>query len=247
MSRRLRVEPDRLVAGRLLLEGGDAHYLARVLRLVAGHELEQFDGTRRTAPARVLSADGSRGMVELDVGEPVTDDHATPRLPLVLVASVLKGDRMDLVLQKATELGVTGIRPAIATRSVVRLGERRTSRHDRWHRIVIEAARQCGRSDVPALAQTVTFAEALTHLPPGGWRVLFHEGTTDGAFRDLCPPAADNVVVAVGPEGGFTEDEVDAARAVGFQVASLGPRVLRAETAALVAVVLAARQLGDLG
>ena len=241
MAHRLRVSPDSLVPGELSLGGHDVRYLKHVLRLRPGDELELFDGAGRIASARVVSTEADAVTVEL--GEPRT--APVPTHSLMLLCAILKGDRMELVLQKATELGVTALQPFESERTVVKLGDRGSKRHARWERVITGAARQSGRADVPGLAPPCSWGEALERLPAGGVRVLCHEGASDAGLGSIGQRAP--TVVAVGPEGGFTPDEVALGRQHGFGVAGLGPRVLRAETAAIVAVTLAAHRAGALG
>lgn len=239
-----RLHVAELGAGQVVLGEAEHRYLARVLRLRAGDRLVLFDGRGREADAvitRVGDAD-----IALDVGDARALEGAT--LDLTLILPLLKGEKMELVMQKATELGVTRIVPAVAARSVVRLAtDRAGGRISRWRRIAIEAARQCGRADLPAVADPVALESALREAPVDAFRVMFHESSTL-PLRQVWPlTRAGAAVVAVGPEGGFTDDEVAAGRAAGFVIAGLGPRVLRAETAAITAVAIAAHILGDLG
>jgi 16S rRNA (uracil1498-N3)-methyltransferase len=240
--KRLYVTPDRLRQGPLGLGGQDFHYLGRVLRVAAGDELVLFDGLGHEAPARVTSVGEA---IDLDVGEP-TLAPVVP--PIELVLALLKGEKMDLVVQKATELGVARILPVAAARSVVRLDDDRAeTRLQRWKKIAREAARLCGRADVPEIAAPSELAPALSALPHDAWKVIFHEDAS-APLRSLLPvehPEA--AVAAVGPEGGFTEQEIAIAVHAGFAVAGLGPRVLRGETAALTAVTLLSHLVGDLG
>jgi len=153
------------------------------------------------------------------------------------------------VAQKATELGVTRIIPVATERSVVRLdAERAASRAARWRKIAVEASRQCGRADAPEIDAPAPLLDALAALSPGGIRLLFHEAERgDTARAALASAEGAAITVAVGPEGGFAPAEVEAARGAGFRVVGFGPRVLRAETAALAALTVAAFARGDLG
>jgi 16S rRNA (uracil1498-N3)-methyltransferase len=238
-----RILIDVVAEGPRLVRDAGYHHLARVLRVRVGDEIVVFDGEGREAEARVTRIWPTE--ILLNVGSV----RAAPAAPvaITLILALLKGDKMDLVVQKATELGVARIVPVTSAHAVVKLdAARRTGRHERWAKIAAEAARQCGRAGVPEVTEVRDLAAALA--VGAGWRVLFHEAERDATVRRVQPrerPA--EVTVAVGPEGGFAPDEVAAARASGYAVCGLGPRVLRAETAAIIAVALIGFAFGDLG
>jgi 16S rRNA (uracil1498-N3)-methyltransferase len=177
-------------------------------------------------------------------------DAGRPGADVRLLVALAKGEKMDLVVQKTTELGVAAILPFEAERSVVRLdAERGEERARRWRRIAEEAARQCGRADVPEVAVPATLARALAAVPRShALHLLLAPGA--GAARPAGPAVAAAPLghaIVVGPEGGLSPGEVAACLAAGARVTSLGPRTLRAETAAIVAVALAQARHGDLG
>lgn len=234
-KKRLYVAPEKLAATTLELHDADFRYLARVLRVVAGDKVVLFDGEGRESPATVVRVDTAS--MTLSVGAPY--EAAVAELPLTLVCALLKGDKMDMAVQKATELGVTCIAPVTSERSVVRLDAGRAqSRITRWRKIAKEACRQCGRTELPTILPVASFADALRQAP-AGLRLLFIAGPTATPLRHHIPERPpDSVVVCVGPEGGFTDDEVALAQAAGFAKASLGPRVLRAETAVIAALAV---------
>jgi 16S rRNA (uracil1498-N3)-methyltransferase len=235
-DRRVFLPPERIAPGRAELTPEALHYLRDVLRLAPGAALELFDGAGGAWDARV--EDGFRSLALGDRRE------ARPALPLTLVCALAKGEKMDLVVQKATELGATCLAPFAAERSVVRLdAEKGEARAARWRRIAAEAARQCGRADVPALRAPASLAEALAALPAEHARYVFHLGGEPLSAG----PRPPGVAAIVGPEGGLTEAEVAACEAAGARRASLGPRVLRAETAAVVSVAMLQARFGDMG
>jgi len=239
----MRVLVDLVAEGPKVLRDEAHHHLARVLRVRVGDEVTLFDGSGREAEARVTRV--WPGEILVQVG----GVRVVKRAPMsaTLVLGLLKGEKMDWVVQKATELGVARICPVSCAHAVVKLqGERQGTRHARWEKIAAEAARQSGRTDVPEIREISDVTEALA--AGQGFRVLFHEGERDQSLRRLIPaePPAD-VTVAVGPEGGFAPAEIVAARAAGFAICGLGPRILRAETAAIAAVTLIGYAIGDLG
>lgn len=235
--RRLFLAPDRIEGGVGRLGPDERHYLASVLRLEPGAILEVFDGDGHAWDA---SFTGS----ELALGE---RREAPPPAAIVWLAFALaRGERSDWVVQKATEVGVSRLVPWQAERSVVRLDRPRAEeRAARWRRIAAEAARQCGRSDVPGVAVPGRLRDALA-APPGFARLLFHPGA-GAPLRASLPAGALGFLAALGPEGGLTDGEVRECLDAGCTRASLGPRVMRTETAAVVAAALIQHLAGDLG
>ncbi len=235
--RRLHVPPERIEGGVARPDAASLHYLAGVLRLDPGAEVEVFDGEGSTWPATFTGA-------ELRLGD--RRDAPRPGAEVWLAFALPRGEKADLVVQKAVELGATRLVPWQAERSVVRLApDRAAERAGRWRRIAAEAARQCGRSDVPEVAVPALLPAALT-VPPGFVRVAFHAGA-GAPLAEVVGPGAAGWLAVVGPEGGLTEGEVEACVAAGCRLATLGPRVLRAETAAIAAVALLQHLAGDLG
>jgi 16S rRNA (uracil1498-N3)-methyltransferase len=235
--RRLHVPPERIEGAVARPDAASLHYMADVLRLPPGAPLEVFDGAGSAWDA---SFTGS----ELRLGErrPAPRPGATVWLAFALA----RGEKGDWIVQKGTELGVSRLVPWQAERSVVRLDpDRAAERARRWRRIAEEAARQCGRAEVPEVALPGTLAAALD--APGGFvRIAFHAGA-GAPLASLVRPGTPGTLAVVGPEGGLTEREVEACVAAGCGLATLGPRVLRAETAAVVAAALLQHLAGDLG
>jgi 16S rRNA (uracil1498-N3)-methyltransferase len=235
--RRLHVPPDRIEGAVARPDAASLHYMADVLRLPPGAPLEVFDGAGNAWDA---SFTGS----ELRLGErrPAPRPGATVWLAFALA----RGEKGDWIVQKGTELGVSRLVPWQAERSVVRLEpDRAAERARRWRRIAEEAARQCGRAEVPEVALPGTLAAALD-APAGFVRVAFHAGA-GAPLAGLVRSGTPGILAVVGPEGGLTEREVEACVAAGCGLATLGPRVLRAETAAVVAAALLQHLAGDLG
>lgn len=235
--RRVHLPPERIEGGRGRLTPEARHYLAEVLRLGPGAEVEVFDGRGGRYAGRL-----EPGLLSLSLGP--REAGRAPGAEIALLFALSKGEKVDLVVQKATELGVARIAPFAAERSVVRLdGAKGEERARRWRRIAEEAARQCGRADVPEVSPPLPLAAALAALPPGSATLVLEPG--GAPLGTLAPPAA-GIAAVVGPEGGLGEDEVRACERAGAARISLGPRVLRAETAAIVAVALLQARFGDL-
>ncbi len=235
--RRVHLPPERIEAGRARLTPEARHHLGEVLRLPAGAEVEVFDGTGGRYRGRLEA-----GLETVQLGP--REEVGRAAVDIALLFALSKGEKVDLVVQKATELGAARIAPFAAARSVVKLdaakGEERARR---WRKIAEEAARQCGRADVPDVAAPAKLEAALAALAPGTLAVVFQP--VGAKLAALAPPAG-AVAAVVGPEGGLTEAEVSACERAGAVSASLGPRVLRAETAAVVAVALLQARFGDL-
>ena len=221
------------------------HYVAHVLRLAAGDALEVFDGRGRAFDARVTLA--TPDAVRLALGPACVQP---PARPVHVLQGLPKGDKLELVLQKGTELGAAAFHPVDTARAVVKLEPKRAAeRVQRWQRICEEAARQCRRNDVPEVHAPRPLLEAARALPAGaGLFVLDEEETAvplSEAWRAL-PPGAPAALV-VGPEGGLAREEVAALVALGARPVTLGPLVLRTETAALAALAVLRHLDGALG
>lgn len=225
---RIFVDPAQLAAGELVVRGDEHHYLARVRRARPGDPVELVDGAGRRAAARIARiGDAETALV---AGAPEAIVPVPPRVRALV--PLIKGDRMDDCIEKLVEVGVDEIVVWPAARSVARLDEsRRDARIAKYTAIARAAARQSGRAQVPAVAHADDLAAAIAGLPDGRRFVL--DPASDAA---LDPADAADVTVVSGPEGGLTPDELD--RLAGFLAVGLGPRVLRAETAPVIAVAL---------
>ena len=229
----------------VVLSGDRRHYLLHVLRLGEGAALEVFDGTGRAFDARVASIEPHQ--VRLALGPARS---APPRRPVSVLQGLPKGDKLEWVLQKGTELGAAAFYPVATARSVVKLEPRRAQeRTARWAKIAEEAARQCRRADVPLVSPPRPLLEAAHALAPGTALLVLDEEESalplSEAFR-ACAPSTP-VALVVGPEGGLAREEVTSLVALGARPVSLGTRILRTETAALAALAVMAFLDGDLG
>ena len=239
--RRLFVPPERMRATPITVIGEEHHHLARVLRARPGDAITLFDGAGAEIDARVVRV--GRRETELEADSSTRPGVARGGGQLVLLTAVPRGGRMDFLVQKCCELGVARIVPVIAARSVARP---EPGRRARWEKIAREAARQCGRADVPAVAAPAVLATALAAPDLPARRLVLSPAEAGRSMRALLPDRAATALL-VGPEGGLAAAEVEAAQSAGFVPVSLGPRVLRVETAAIVAVALATEALGGLG
>jgi 16S rRNA (uracil1498-N3)-methyltransferase len=235
-----------------------ASHLAKVLRARSGDELILFNGDGREFSGSIEEVRGSR--VSAFVGSPRAIDRESP-LAITLVQCVPRGDRMDFIVQKATELGVARIVPVLSQRSVVRLDAGQAqSKANHWRAVTVSACEQCGRNRLPLIETAQPLLNYLGKSVPGtGPRLVFEPESAPqphSAADQALPAAALNggwakvsvaeAHVAIGPEGGFTSDELEAFRVSGYSQGGLGPRVLRTETAAIAAVVWLQAHFGDM-
>jgi 16S rRNA (uracil1498-N3)-methyltransferase len=240
IRRRVHLPPERISATRAELTEEARHYLRDVLRLPPGAVVELFDGQGAAWEATI-----EPGFAALAVGARREAAAAGPALSLLFALS--KGEKGELVVQKATELGVARLSPWAAERSVLKLDEQKgRERAERWRRIAEEAARQCGRADVPELTEPVGLAAALAAVPAGHRLVVLH-GPGGAPLATLGLEGAAGVALVVGPEGGLTNGELSACEAAGAVRGALGPRTLRAETAAIAGLAVLQAVAGDLG
>jgi 16S rRNA (uracil1498-N3)-methyltransferase len=216
--------------GRATLVGDEARHLTRVLRARVGDAVRVFDGSGLEWPARVAAI--GRDEVELALGEPAAGVVADARLTLAV--ALPKGERQKWLVEKLTELGVARLVPLDTERGVA---EATPAALERLRRGVIEASKQCGRNTLMEIGAPVTLEVLVAARSPATLGIVAHPGGEALGRIPAATPAAD-IIAAVGPEGGFTDAEVAAATAGGFHAVSLGPHVLRVETAA---VALAAR------
>lgn len=218
-----------------------AHHAQRVLRLGVGAPVTLFNGDGGEYLGRIASLERS---VLVELSERADIEREAP-LSIRLAQVVPAGERMDWVVQKATELGVAAIRPLHSSRSVVRLeGARADRRREHWRQVAIAACEQCGRNRLPDVGAVATLPHYLGEPagPAPARLVLAPEAVCN---LSQLPAPGQEVDLLVGPEGGFTDDEIKAARLAGFQPVRLGPRVLRSDTAGLAAIAALLARWGD--
>ena len=225
------------------LTGEHALHLSRVLRARVGQEFDIADGDS-VRLGKITSVSDER--VEFALGDEVASRVAAERVAveLTLVLAIFKFDRMEWAIEKCTEIGVARIVPVIAQRTDTHLATAAVKRHERWGRIARQAAEQSRRAAAPEILAPVKLKE-LSHALAGVIadapmpRIVLAESEMDAGLRDVLHPSANAAVLAVGPEGGWADDELGWFRDAGWTAASLGPTILRAETAAIVASALA--------
>jgi 16S rRNA (uracil1498-N3)-methyltransferase len=226
---------DEVAGNRAALTGANADHLARVLRARVGQE---FDVSTDAEVRRGVVSDIQPGRIEFTLGDLVP----TPSAPhITLALSIFKFDRMEWAIEKCTELGVTRIIPVIARRTETHLAAAATKRVERWQRIAWEAAQQSRRVSPPEICQPAKLKDAVGIS--GGRRIVLTESEPEVMLRDVLQAYGGDVVLAIGPEGGWTEAELNLFRSVGWISASLGNTILRAETAAIAATAVVLAEL----
>jgi 16S rRNA (uracil1498-N3)-methyltransferase len=247
---RFYAEPEAFGQGEAKITGGEFQHLKKVLRLMPGDRAEVFDGAGRGFIGRLISVGETEAIFSLD--EPVTQKRDSS-LNVCLAQGIPKGEKMEWVVQKATELGVAAILPLELSRCVVRLenDKKRRERRSRWQKVAREAARQCGRLTAPEVMAPMDLAAFLRQIrPPELLLIPWEEGGQAlGAFFQEAGPSwqKEKIYMMIGPEGGMSEKEVEQGRRAGGRVLTLGPRILRTETAGLMLLSVLQYQWGDAG
>ena len=242
---RVHVDAPLAVGLRVPLPSAAAAHLQRVLRLREGDACVLFNGDGNDYDARIQAAGKRELLVDVTDARPV--DNESP-LPVTLVQGVARGEKMDWILQKATELGVTAFVAVDSERSEVKLDAARAARRvAHWRSVLAAACEQCGRARIPGIDAPKPLAAALASLPGGGTRLLLDpRGTRDVDGLQLQDRLPMSVVLAVGPEGGWSPRDREQLEGAGFEGLRLGPRILRTETAGIAAVAALQARWGDL-
>jgi 16S rRNA (uracil1498-N3)-methyltransferase len=223
----------------VVLDGRELHH-AHVRRIAVGEAVALFDGAGFSCVGAVEQASRDALRIRVSVVQPPRHDES--RLALTLAVGALKADKFDWVIEKAVELGVAALQPFSSAHTVA---EPSATRHRRWQQLAHAAAKQCGRSVVPAVATPIDFA-ALLGLPIVPRLLLAERGAAQPLAAVDWPTPPIELLVIVGPEGGFCDAELIAARDAGCALVGIGPRILRAETAAVAAAALCQARWGDL-
>lgn len=225
------------------LPPGETHHATHVLRIALGGEIQVFDGAGRRAQARLGPIEA--GCASLDIAP--ASISRRPRCAITLAQAVPKGKNMDLIVQKATELGVACIQPLLTRHTVVELDAREAVRkREKWQATALEACKQCGQDYLPKVEVPGALEGFLRPADGHELRVVASLRPGARSFHDLlptCSAAPRSAVVAIGPEGDFTDQEIEHLQAAGFQPVTLGPIVLRTETAAIYSLSVLAHEL----
>ncbi len=244
---RVFVSPEQIKDGLVSITGTEAGHLSRVLRLGAGDIINILDGRGYSYEAAIEFARKGEIVCRIVADLPAP---SAPPLKATLVQGLPKGDKMDFIIQKGTELGVSRVIPLMCRRTVVRLeGGSGGKKRERWQRIACEAAGQCGRPDIPVVDEPLDWGRALALLPENTPALIPWEEEHSLSLKDFLREntISKEIFVFIGPEGGFDSEEVELAMEHGARPVTLGPRILRTETAGLAVLTMILYQWGDLG
>jgi 16S rRNA (uracil1498-N3)-methyltransferase len=243
---RFYVPHARIENGMLKIEGDEVRHIRKVLRLKEGDGIIVFNGLGKEYEGTIVEEEPSSVVVEI---QSTFSSKKDSPLEVTLAQSLLKGEKMDYLIQKATELGVRGVVPFFSSRSIPFLEKSgRLTRYHRWQRIAVEASKQCGRGVVPKIEPLQDYSEMLRIASPDSLRLILWE--REGLqLREILEGSEERMKIfsVIGPEGGFSREEVEEARRVGFIPITLGRRILRAETASLCLLSILQYERGDIG
>ncbi|WP_219836288.1 16S rRNA (uracil(1498)-N(3))-methyltransferase [Paenibacillus sp. R14(2021)] len=249
------VTPEQIADRSIVLEGDDAHHITRVMRMEAGDLIIVSDGAERVAEAKLINL--SPGRVEAEVNEwlPMTGE---PVWSVTVAQSLPKGDKMEIVIQKGTEIGAAAFVPFESQRMIVQYdGKKEAKRLERWGKIAKEAAEQAHRSRIPSIEAVASWEQLLARIASADLALFCYEKEGGGlGLREAVARHRLNenwggeerrILLIVGPEGGFTEREAEEAEKAGAIVVGLGKRILRTETAAMVGLACLMYESGEMG
>ena len=247
MTHRFFVTPQTIRDDRVILRGTLVHQLRDVLRLGPGDSIVLLDNTGAAYRTELTAVD--REVVRGQIADKWTVE-SEPTAHITLYQGLLKGQKLEWVLQKGTELGITAFVPVLTSRCVVsHLDDVSSARFERWQKVIVEAAEQAGRARIPRLAEPVLFRDACKALQGAQLALIPWEEEKERHFRETLRQAASakEISIFVGPEGGFADFEISLAKEFGVLPVTLGPRILRAETAGLVTAAAVLYEFGDFG
>lgn len=229
-----------------IIEGEDVKHISKVLRCKIGEELEVCDNDNNEYICEITDID--KGTVILDILEKI-DIKRESDLKVKLYQGLPKGPKMEIILQKLTEVGVDEIILVQTKRSVTKVDDKKEDKKiDRWQRIIYEAAKQSKRGKIPKLRGVLSFKEALEEMKNNDFNIIPYENErTKSIKKALKGVNINNIGIFVGPEGGFDDSEIQSVESIGGQSVSLGPRILRTETASIVASSIVLYELSDIG
>lgn len=246
--RRFFIEQTKITSTKIFITGSNAAHIKKVLRMKSGDRIELFDGRGFEYEARIENL--LAGSIEVSITKRFLSASESP-VQIIVAQALLKDRKMDSLTRQLTEIGITKLIPFTSIRSVPRPDKKRLSaRRKRWEKIAIEALKQCRRGIVTRIGETITFNDVIKIDDECDLKIVFWENESKPvsyAVQQVHDRHYKKILAVLGPEGGFTEKEIEDARACGFVTASLGPRILRAETATVAACTILQYLFGDMG
>ena len=246
--RRFFIEESKIAGPTIIITGSDAAHIKKVLRMEPGDRIGLFDGRGFEYEARIENL--FSGSAEVSITKRFLSASESP-VQITVAQALLKDKKMDILARQLTEIGITKLIPFTAIRSVSRPDKKKLSaRRKRWEKIAIEALKQCGRGHVTEIGETITFNDVIKADDEYDLKIVFWENESkpvSDVVQQVNDGKCKKILSVLGPEGGFTEREIEDAKACGFVTASLGPRILRAETAAIAACTILQYLFGDMG
>ena len=246
--RRFFIKQSKITSTKIFITGSDAAHIKKVLRMEPGDRIWLFDGRGFEYEAMIENL--LAGSIEVSITKRFLSASESP-VQIIAAQALLKDKKMDILARQLTEIGITKLIPFTSIRSVPRPDKKRLSeRRKRWEKIAIEALKQCRRGHVTEIGETITFNDVIKIDDECDLKIVFWENESkpiSDAVQQVHDRHYRKILAVLGPEGGFTEKEIEDARACGFVTASLGPRILRAETAAVAACTILQYLFGDMG
>ena len=250
--RRFFIEAENIKKDKVTIRGEEVRHIVQVLRLKEKDRIKVFTGQGREYLTEIIQV-SKKEVIGKILKESRLDTE--PPIEITLVQGLPKSDKMDFIVQKVTELGVKRIIPVITQRTIIRLDKEKAKvRRIRWQRIALEASKQSSRAIIPEVREVIPFIQALNNLNRESLNLIPWEEETSTSLKEVLkrhtshiPHPTSHITVFIGPEGGFTSEEVEAAKEKGAVPVSLGPRLLRTETAGLVTLAMILYELGDMG
>lgn len=239
--------PENNINGdKVIITGSDVKHITRVLRLTPGEKIDVAAGAGKEFEVIIREITNKEVLCQIAAQRNVSTE---PPVSLTLYQGLPKSDKMELVIQKVTEVGITRVVPVICERTVVKLDDKKASeRQVRWQRIAEEAAKQSRRTAIPEVSAPISFTSAVSQINSDIFAIMpWEEHSANGLKEMLKPVSGKHIAVFIGPEGGFTRSEAELAKNKGIRLVSLGPRIMRTETAGIITVAIVLYELGDLG
>lgn len=240
------IEPENIFEEKIIITGEDVKHIKNVLRSKPGDEIVLSNGNGIDYIVKIDSLEAEQIITSI-IKSFINENE--PPIEVTLFQGIPKADKMDYIIQKCVELGVKKIVPVITDRTIVKIENQKDAikKTERWQKIVQEAAKQCNRGIIPIVALPMKFDEALKLAAEAEFSIIPYEKEMENGLKGLLKNRYENISVIIGPEGGFSENEIKDAVNKGIKPVTLGPRILRTETAGIAVMSILMYELGDVG